>query len=67
MMTRIARDSVATDGGTVDGYFEEVIAEIPSRRMATPGDVAVLARFLVSDQAAHVNGVSIPVDGGMIA
>lgn len=33
----------------------------------TPQDVAVLASFLASDAASHLNGLAIPADGGWLA
>lgn len=40
--------------------------EIPMRRLGTPREFAALAAFLVSERAAYITGVSIPVDGGWI-
>ncbi|AYG69161.1 MULTISPECIES: SDR family oxidoreductase [unclassified Rhizobium] len=41
---------------------------IPVGRFAEPADVAEVILFLLSDEAAMVNGISMPVDGGyMIA
>ncbi|RAX38236.1 SDR family oxidoreductase [Rhizobium tropici] len=41
---------------------------IPLGRFAEPADVAEVILFLLSDEAAMVNGISMPVDGGyMIA
>ncbi|MDE6494707.1 MAG: SDR family oxidoreductase [Duncaniella sp.] len=37
----------------------------PSRRVGRPGDVARLCRFLCHPDNDFVNGVNIPVDGGM--
>jgi NAD(P)-dependent dehydrogenase (short-subunit alcohol dehydrogenase family) len=39
----------------------------PTGRMGTPQDVANAAVFLASDRAAYINGVCLPVDGGMSA
>jgi 3-oxoacyl-[acyl-carrier protein] reductase len=39
----------------------------PNGRVATTADVAAAALFLLSDQAAHVTGQSLVVDGGWIA
>ena len=32
-----------------------------------PADVAALAMFLISDEAGHLNGTALPVDGGWLA
>lgn len=39
----------------------------PTGRMGRPQDVANVAVFLASDAAAYVNGVCLPVDGGLSA
>jgi NAD(P)-dependent dehydrogenase (short-subunit alcohol dehydrogenase family) len=39
----------------------------PTGRMGSPWDVANAAVFLASDAAAYVNGVCLPVDGGLSA
>lgn len=36
----------------------------PSARLADPGDVASLVAFLVSDEARHINGQQVVLDGG---
>jgi NAD(P)-dependent dehydrogenase (short-subunit alcohol dehydrogenase family) len=47
--------------------FEEVSAYYPLRKVATPADVAAAVAFLVSDEASHISGVILPVDGGISA
>jgi NAD(P)-dependent dehydrogenase (short-subunit alcohol dehydrogenase family) len=47
--------------------FDEVSAYYPLRKVATPGDVAAAVAFLVSDEASHITGVVLPVDGGISA
>lgn len=42
-------------------------AQSPTRRMGTPWDVAHASVFLASDRAAYINGVCLPVDGGLAA
>jgi NAD(P)-dependent dehydrogenase (short-subunit alcohol dehydrogenase family) len=43
------------------------IAAIPLGKAADPADVGEAAAWLLSDRAAHVNGVVLPVDGGFTA
>lgn len=39
----------------------------PTGRMGTPTDVANAAVFLASDEARYINGICLPVDGGLTA
>jgi len=60
----------------VDGYlqknypgreqemFQRLSKAQPIGRMAEPGEVASLALFLCSDEAAFITGVDYPIDGG---
>jgi len=43
------------------------IDQTPLRRAAHLEEVAAVVRFLMSDDASYVNGVTIPVDGGLTA
>lgn len=40
------------------------IESVPFRRLGTPEEVAALAAFLLSDDAAYINGECITMDGG---
>lgn len=42
-------------------------AASPTGRMGTPWDVANAAVFLASDEAAYINGICLPIDGGLSA
>lgn len=42
-------------------------AASPTGKMGSPWDVANAAVFLASDDAAYINGVCLPVDGGLAA
>jgi 3-oxoacyl-[acyl-carrier protein] reductase len=48
-----------------DNRREEILAQIPLRRYATPAEVAGVVTWLASDAAAYVTGAVIPVDGGL--
>ena len=41
--------------------------KIPSGRLGEPDDVARVVRFLLSDEAAYMNGAVVVVDGGVTA
>ncbi|MDR3138735.1 MAG: SDR family oxidoreductase [Treponema sp.] len=45
----------------------ERLGEVPLGRLAAEADVASAALFLASDEAAFLNGVALPVDGGTTA
>jgi NAD(P)-dependent dehydrogenase (short-subunit alcohol dehydrogenase family) len=44
-----------------------MLARIPIGRFAKPVDVAEAVLFLLSDEAAMIHGVMLPVDGGFLA
>lgn len=41
------------------------LRQVPMRRFASPWEVAKVAAFLASEEASYVNGVILPVDGGL--
>jgi beta-ketoacyl ACP reductase len=44
---------------------KELAAAIPAARIGQPEEVAAAVSFLVSDEAAYVNGATLAVDGGL--
>lgn len=57
----------ATEGFVTPEQYAQRAKAIPLRRNGTPEDVAHAAAFLLSDEAAFINGAMLAVDGGIIA
>ncbi|MEO8034137.1 MAG: SDR family NAD(P)-dependent oxidoreductase [Acidobacteriota bacterium] len=48
----------------LEAHYEEIVAQIPLRRVGTVEDVAGVILFLASPLADYLNGVTIDVNGG---
>ena len=57
----------ATEGFVTAEQYEQRAKNIPLRRNGTPDDVSKAVAFLLSDEAAFINGAMLAVDGGIIA
>lgn len=73
MVSEYAKDGIRTNaiapGTIVTPLIKDVVANIPTdpvpmKRFGEPAEVAELAVFLASDEAAFMNGAIIPIDGG---
>lgn len=51
---------------TLATYGDELAASIPLRRIGRPDDIAGTVIYLSSRAGAYVNGVVLPVDGGIV-
>jgi 3-oxoacyl-[acyl-carrier protein] reductase len=49
-----------------DGPSETDLRAIPAGRWGTPQEFGDVVCFLASDRARYVNGVTLPVDGGLL-
>jgi 3-oxoacyl-[acyl-carrier protein] reductase len=49
-----------------DTVVKQMAATIPAGHIGQPEHMANVAAFLASDLAAYVNGVNLPVDGGLL-
>ena len=45
--------------------LDELTANVPLKRAASPQEIAKVISFLVSDAASYITGAIIPIDGGM--
>jgi len=48
----------------LERHYDEIVAQIPLRRVGTVDDVAAVILFLASPMASYLNGVTIDVNGG---
>lgn len=61
---QIIEMSCSRTGLSRDQVRENMLAEIPMRRFATPQETAAAIAFLCSPSASYITGVNLPVDGG---
>ncbi|MGP4016186.1 SDR family NAD(P)-dependent oxidoreductase [Saccharopolyspora sp. 5N708] len=65
--TPLVYQQLAGEHGDAETMRAERDASSPTGRMGSAWDVANAALFLASDEAAYINGVALPVDGGLHA
>jgi NAD(P)-dependent dehydrogenase (short-subunit alcohol dehydrogenase family) len=52
--------------GREEEIYQQLAATQPIGRMGTPEEIANLALYLCSDEAAFITGSDYPIDGGFI-
>jgi NAD(P)-dependent dehydrogenase (short-subunit alcohol dehydrogenase family) len=67
VVTPLVRRAYEERGGDVEELLRERGRDVPLGRLGEPPDVANLALFLASDEAAWMTGAVLPVDGGLSA
>lgn len=63
--TPMVRKQIVAGAPEVQAALNERDTASPTGRMGSPWDVAAAAVFLASNDAAYINGVCLPVDGGL--
>jgi 3-oxoacyl-[acyl-carrier protein] reductase len=48
-----------------EAYEKQAAEKIPARRLADPAEMGYAVAFLASPAAAYINGINLPVDGGI--
>ena len=55
----------AKKSNTTEAEMEQIMKNyVPAKRFAKPEETAAAITFLASKQAAYINGINLPVDGG---
>ena len=65
----IAPGPIANTGGAEklfmsEKHYQATLNSVPLKRLGQPEEIANLAYFLLSDQAAYINGECVTMDGG---
>lgn len=63
----LTRTGMTEDMLADEGLLARFMERLPLGRVAEPADIAAVVAFLASDDARFVNGVNLPVDGGVTA
>ncbi|QXD25148.1 SDR family oxidoreductase [Opitutia bacterium ISCC 51] len=64
MLDATAKHVEQRDGTSPEEFFEELVGTIPKGRLAEVKDIAAMVSFLCSEDADHVTGQAMHVNGG---
>lgn len=67
MVEPIIADTARSRGTSPEEVTKEFTSLVPQREFQTLDDVAAAVLFLVSDEARHITGLAMTVDGGCSA
>lgn len=63
-LDQLIQSTADQTGYMFDEEKDKLQRTIPVRRFGNPDELAAAVTFLASDQAAYINGILLPVDGG---
>lgn len=66
ILEQVFRERGPIEGMTPEEYEQFPINKVPAGRLASPEDIAKLVRFLASDDADYITGVTVTSAGGTI-
>lgn len=66
-VSSLQRATAEATGRPLEEIQTEARNAIPAKRVGEPAEFGAVVAFLCSEQAAYVNGASIPVDGGALS
>lgn len=62
----VSGDAGVTEGGITDEMREWLMERTPSKRFATPEDIASVVIMLCADHTSYMNGTHVLIDGGLL-
>jgi 3-oxoacyl-[acyl-carrier protein] reductase len=63
---KFATDRLAENEGSMENAERTARETVPAARLGLPEEFGDLVAFLASDRAAYINGIAIPIDGGLL-
>jgi 3-oxoacyl-[acyl-carrier protein] reductase len=64
-LEKLISDAATKNAQTFESVRANLISSIPAERFANPSEISNLVAFLISDEAAYINGAQIIIDGGL--
>jgi len=62
----LINNKVSDTGKTAEEVENELVQDIPLKRIGRPEEFGAVVAFLCSPAAAYINGINLPVDGGRL-
>ncbi len=60
----LVKSKSSSSGKSIEEVEKAMKSSIPARRFGSPIEIANAISFLASSEAAYINGINLPVDGG---